>query len=59
MTDHDKQILIGDIVDHLGKAQKSHQIEQAALFYKAHKGYGSKIARGLGLNIKEIRDWPL
>jgi catalase len=40
MTDMDRDHLIGDIVDHLGKAQRRIQLRQAALFFKADPDYG-------------------
>ena len=35
MTDQDRTKLIGNIVDHLGGAQKRIQLRQTALFFKA------------------------
>jgi len=54
MTDEDRDHLIGNIVDHLGGAQKRIQMRQAAIFYKADKDYGKRVAEGLGLDLKEI-----
>jgi catalase len=54
MTDEDRDHLIGNIVDHLGGAQKRIQLRQTAIFYKADLEYGSRVAKGLGLDIKEV-----
>ncbi|MBF0565082.1 MAG: catalase [Nitrospirae bacterium] len=55
MSDGDRNNLIGNIVAHLGKAQKRIQLRQTALFYKADSLYGSRVAEGLGLDIKEVQ----
>jgi len=54
MTDEDRNHLIGNIVDHLGKAQKRIQLRQTALFYKADSEYGSRVAQELKFDIKEV-----
>ena len=54
MTDEDRDHLIGNIVDHLGGAQKRIQLRQTALFYKADHDYGRRVAEGLGLDVKKI-----
>ena len=54
MTDEDREHLIGNIVAHLGGAQKRIQRRQTALFYKVDPEYGSRVAEGLGLDVKEI-----
>ncbi len=54
MKDKDRDNLVGNIVDHLGGAQKRIQLRQTAIFYKADKDYGGRVAKGLGLNIKEV-----
>jgi len=54
MTDEDRDHLIGNIVDHLGGAQKRIQLRQTALFYKADPDYGLRVAEGLKLDTKEI-----
>jgi catalase len=46
--------LIGNIVGHLGNAQKRIQMRQAAIFYKADPEYGTRVARGLELDVKEV-----
>jgi catalase len=54
MTDKDRDHLIGNIVDHLGGAQKRIQLRQTSLFYKADSEYGRRVAEGLGLDIKQV-----
>ncbi|MDO8689162.1 MAG: catalase, partial [Dehalococcoidia bacterium] len=54
MTDIDRARLIGNIISHLGNAQKRIQLRQTALFYKAEPDYGRRVAEGLGLNLKEV-----
>jgi catalase len=55
MTDQDRENLIGNIVSHLGKAQKRIQLRQAAIFFKADPQYGQRVGQGLGLDIKEVQ----
>jgi catalase len=54
MKDEDREHLVGNIVDHLGNAQKRIQLRQTALFYKADADYGRRVAKGLGLDVKEV-----
>ena len=54
MTDADRDHLVGNIVDHLGGAQKRIQYRQCAIFYKADQGYGKRVAQGLKLDLKEV-----
>jgi catalase len=55
MSDQDRKNLIKNIVDHLGNAQKRIQFRQTAIFYKADPDYGKRVAKGLGLDIKEVK----
>jgi catalase len=55
MSDEDRDHLIGNIVDHLGKAQKRIQLRQTALFYKADQEYGRRVAEGIGLDVNEVK----
>ncbi|MFZ3137134.1 MAG: catalase [Thermodesulfovibrionales bacterium] len=55
MTETDREHLIGNIVSHLGGAQKRIQLRQTALFYKADPDYGTRVAKGLKLDVKEVR----
>ncbi len=52
MTDEDRDHLIGNIVAHLGKAQRRIQMRQVAIFHKADPDYGARVATGLGLDRK-------
>lgn len=54
MTEQDRTNLVRNIVGHLGGAQKRIQLRQAALFYKADKDYGTRVAQGLGLDVGEV-----
>ncbi|UCH95591.1 MAG: catalase [Candidatus Aminicenantes bacterium] len=55
MTDQDRDHLIGNIVSHLGSAQKRIQLRQTALFYKADQEYGRRVAEGLKLDLAEVK----
>jgi catalase len=55
MTDEDRDHLIGNIVAHLGGAQKRIQLRQTAVFYKVDPEYGSRVAEGLGLEVDEVK----
>jgi len=54
MSDTDREHLIGNIVAHLGGAQKRLQLRQTALFFKADPDYGRGVAKGLGLDATEV-----
>ena len=54
MTDTDREHLVGNIVAHLGNAQKRIQLRQTALFFKADPDYGRQVAKGLGLDMAEV-----
>jgi catalase len=54
MTDFDRDHLVGNIVGHLGGAQKRIQYRQCAVFAKAHQDYGRRVAEGLKLDVKEV-----
>ena len=54
MTDQDRTNLVNNIVGHLNGAQTRIQLRQTALFYKADPEYGSRVAEGLGLDVKKI-----
>jgi catalase len=55
MTDQDRENLAGNIVSHLGGAQKR-ILRQTALFFKADPDYGHRVAKGLKLDIKEVEN---
>lgn len=54
MTDQDRDHLIGNIVAHLGAAQKRIQLRQTALFWKADPDYGRRVAKVLSLDVGEV-----
>lgn len=55
MTDHDRDNLVGNITTHLCNALKRIQKRQSAVFYKADPEYGTRVAKGLDLDAKEIK----
>lgn len=54
MTSYDRDNLVGNIVGHLGGALKRIQLRQAAVFFKADADYGTRVAKGLGLDVGEV-----
>lgn len=54
MTDTDREHLVDNIASHLKNAQKRIQLRQTALFYKADPDYGTRVAKGLGLDAREV-----
>ena len=55
MTDTDREHLVGNIVAHLGNAQQRIQLRQTALFYKTDPDYGTRVAKGLGLKLADVK----
>lgn len=55
MSETDRKHLVGNIVAHLSGAQKRIQLRQTALFFKADPDYGTRVAKGLGLNVNEVK----
>jgi len=55
MTDEDRDHIIGNITTHLCNARKRIQLRQTAIFYKADPDYGSRVAKGLGLDGAEVK----
>jgi len=55
MTDKDREHLVANIVGHIKGAQKRIQLRQAALFTKADADYGERVAKGLGLDVNEVK----
>jgi catalase len=54
LSHFNREHLIGNIVAHLGNAQKRIQLRQTALFFKADPDYGRRAAKGLGLDVKQV-----
>ncbi len=54
MTNYDRSNLIKNISSHLKNAQKRIQLRQTAVFYKANKDYGTKLAQALGLDVGQV-----
>jgi catalase len=55
MTDVDRDHLIGNITTHLCNALKRIQLRQSAIFYKSDPEYGERVAKGLDLDVKEVK----
>jgi catalase len=55
MTVVDRDHLIDNIVTHLSNAQERLQYRQTALFYKAEKEYGKRVAEGLKIDIDKVK----
>jgi catalase len=55
MSDTDRDHLVGNLVSHLGGAQKRIQLRQTALFHKVDDEYGERVAKGLGLDPGEVK----
>ncbi len=51
MTEVDREHLIGNIVSHLGNANKEIQLRQTRIFSKADPEYGLRVAEGLGITL--------
>jgi len=54
MDDAARERLVNNIVAHLGGAIKRIQLRQAAIFYEADADYGTRVAKGLGLDASEV-----
>jgi catalase len=54
MTELDRAHLVSNIVEHLGNAKKEIQKRQTTLFYRVDPDYGTRVAKGLGLDVAEI-----
>ncbi|WP_300162201.1 catalase [Solidesulfovibrio sp.] len=54
MNDMDREHLVGNIVAHLKNALARIQKRQCALFYKADRQWGERVAAGLGLDAAEV-----
>lgn len=55
MNNEDREHLVGNITTHLGNAQKRIQLRQSAIFYKADQEYGERVARGLDLDVNQVK----
>ena len=54
LDEENKDHLISNILGHIVNANENIQYRQCALFYKADKDYGTRIANGLNLNIDKV-----
>ncbi|NDV79074.1 catalase [Dysgonomonas sp. 511] len=55
LSEYDKTNLVDNIVSHIKNAARRIQLRQAAVFYKAHEEYGTRVAQGLGLDVGEVK----
>lgn len=55
MSEEDRDNLIKNIASHLGNARKRIQLRQTALFFKADKEYGERVAEALGLDMDRVQ----
>ncbi|MBL7060796.1 MAG: catalase [Actinobacteria bacterium] len=55
MNDEDREHLVGNITTHLGNAQKKIQLRQSAIFYMADQEYGESVAKGLDLDVNQVK----
>lgn len=51
MKDIDRQHLIENITTHIKNAKPNLQERQCKVFYKVNPEYGTRVAKGIGLNI--------
>jgi catalase len=51
MTEIDRDHLIGNILSHLGNANKEIQLRELQIFSKADPEYGQRVAEGLGIKL--------
>lgn len=54
MSENEKTRLVGNIVAHLGGAIREIQERQVGIFYKADPDYGTRVARGLGIEVPAV-----
>ena len=55
MTDKDRDHLIGNITTPLCNALKRIQLRQSVIFYKADPEYGTRVAKGLDLDVSKVK----
>lgn len=55
LSDYDKTNLVNNLVGHMSGAIDRVKYRQAALFYKAHPEYGTRVAEGLGLDVNKVK----
>lgn len=55
MTPMDRDHLISNLVGHMSGAKKRIQYRQTAIFYRADEEYGSRVAKGLGLDVSKVK----
>ncbi|MEX0778467.1 MAG: catalase [Balneolales bacterium] len=60
MTDDQKTRLVNNIVGHLGGVTKDEiKVRQICHFFRADVDFGTRIAKGLGINLEEVMSQPI
>ncbi|HET8911669.1 MAG TPA: catalase, partial [Ktedonobacteraceae bacterium] len=54
MTEDEKTRLVGNLVDHMGDVRRDIQERQVQIFYRADADYGTRVAKGLGIDIQAL-----
>jgi catalase len=54
MTEDEKTRLVGNLVDHMGDVKREIQERQIQIFYRADADYGTRVAKGLGIDIQAL-----
>jgi catalase len=54
MTEQDRTNLVDNILGSMESVPNHIQLRQCALFYKADEDYGTRVAKGLGLDVTEV-----
>jgi len=54
MSPDQKTRLVDNLVAHLGRARKDIQLRQVTHFYRADPDYGTRVAKGLGLDLAQL-----
>jgi Catalase len=55
MKEQDRANLVSNILGSLGTVPKPIQLRQCALFYKADEDYGTRVGKGLGLDMAKVK----
>lgn len=56
MSPTDRDHLVSNLIGHMSGVKKRIQYRQTAIFYKADVDYGSRVAKGLGLDLSKVKN---
>jgi catalase len=56
MNEEERERLVSNMVGHLGGAEERIQYRQTAIFYLADQYYGKRVAKGLKLDLKKVKE---